>query len=155
MVQIEEEVLKKALTEVREYAEMRGMVLVADTFSIKAVKDLTEEVERCLSEAVAAEAENAEKTCKRSCGLKHEDATEWQLECLDVCVRCWMMTRRAECAESASLKWIDHLYSIETILKLYGLWYHSYSRVIIDEKVLLILYFKYPQTELKDAAGNL
>jgi hypothetical protein len=141
---VEEEVFEKALSEVGEYAERRGMALAVEASSIKVVKDVTEEVERCVSEAVKEELKNAEKVCRRSCAIRREDVTKWQLRCLDICLQCWKMTKRAECAERVGAHLLDHIYAIETLLKQYGLWYHSYWRIFIDKEVLFIMEFKPP-----------
>ena len=144
MARPEEQVFEKALSELQKYAKSRGMVLVVDKSSIKVTKEITKEVENCLSEAIKNESEHAEKVCRRSCGVRHGEATEWQMRCLDICIKCWEMTERATCAERIGAKLLEHLYAIETLLKSYGLWYHSYWRVNIDEKVSLVMEFRPP-----------
>jgi hypothetical protein len=144
MVQVEEKVFEKAFNEVWEYAKRHDMVFATDGLSIKVSKLITEEVEKCVSEAVKEEEEEVEKVCRRSCLVRHGEPTEWQLQCLDTCFEFWMMTRRAECAERVGFQQLEHLHAIETLLKQYGLWYHSYWRIFIDKVVLFIMEFKPP-----------
>ncbi len=143
---MEEEVFNKALNELKEYAERRGMILVTEASSIKITKDITEEVEDCMLEAMWEEFRNAEETCRKSCGIRREEATEWQMKCLNVCLQCWKMTRWAECADRRASKLLEHLYAIETTLKTYGIWYYAYWNVDIGEKVLFTAEFKPPPT---------
>ena len=146
MASIEEEIFEKVLSELREYTKKYGASMSAEGSVIKVVKDITEEVEECLLEAVWEELRGAEETCRKSCGVQDKEATEWQMKCLDACTKCWKMTRRAECAKMAVKRQIEHLYAIETFLKSYGLWYHSHWRIDIGEKVFFIMEFKPPPT---------
>jgi hypothetical protein len=144
MVHIEEEIFEKAVNKLWEYAKSHDMIFTVDGFSIKITKEITKEVENCLSKTIKNESENAEKVCRRSCLVKHEEPTEWQEECLDVCFEFWKMTERATCAERISTQLLEHLYAVETLLKTYGLWFHSYWRTFIDKVVLFIMEFKPP-----------
>ena len=141
---IEEEIFEKVLNKLRDYIKKHNMSLTVEKLLIRVMRDITEEVENCLSEAIKNESEHAEKVCRRSCGIRHGEATEWQMRCLDACIKCWEMTERATCAERIGAKLLEHLYAIETLLKSYGLWYHSYWRVNIDEKVSLVMEFRPP-----------
>ena len=144
MIHVEEEIFEKVLSELREYVDKYGASMSAEGSAIKVVKDITEEVEECLFEATWEELRNVEETCEKSCLITHREPTKWQRECIEVCLKCWEMTRRAECAKMAAKRQIEHLYAIETFLKSYGLWYHSYWRIDIGEKVLFVMEFKPP-----------
>jgi hypothetical protein len=144
MAHIEEKIFEKALSELREYAEKYGASISAEESVIKVAKDITEEVEECLFEATWEELRNAEEICEKSCLMTHKEPTKWQRECIEVCLKCWEMTKRGECAKMAAERQIEHLYAVETFLKTYGLWFHSYWRIDIDEKVFFIMEFKPP-----------
>jgi hypothetical protein len=146
---VEEKIFEKALTELREYAEKHGMILITGESSIKLVKDITKEVEDCMFDVIWQELRDAEKVCEKSCLITHNEPTRWQRECVEVCLKCWEMTKRSECAEKVGADWVEHLYAMETILKSFGLWYHSYWRVAIDEKVFFVVEFK-PPPELQE-----
>jgi transposase-like protein len=107
---------------------------------------VTKEVEECMFEAVWEELRDAEETCEKSCLITHGEPSEWQQKCVDVCLKCWEMTKRGECGKKAGSRQAEHLHAVETILKLYGLWYHSYWHIDIDEKVLFVAEFKPPPT---------
>ena len=151
MVHIEEGIFEKVLNELWEYVKSHDMILAVDRFSVKITKEITKEVENCLSEAVKNESEDAEKVCRRSCGIRYGEATEWQMKCLDVCLEFWKMTERVTCAERISVQLLEHLYAIETFLKSYGLWYYSYWYTFIDKVVLFIMEFKPPPTVQQEA----
>ena len=144
MVRPEEQIFEKAVNELWKYAKSHDMTLTVDGFSIKITKEITKEVESCLSETIKNESEDVEKVCRRSCLVKHGEPTEWQEGCLDVCFEFWKMTERASCAERISARLLEHLYAVETLLKTYGLWYHSYWYIFIDKAVLFIMEFKPP-----------
>jgi 16S rRNA C1402 (ribose-2'-O) methylase RsmI len=141
---MEREIFEKTLAELKEYAEKRGMLLSAEGASIKVVKDVTKEVEECMFDVVWEEMREAEKTCEKSCLILHAEHTKWQRECFDVCLKCWEMTKRGECASRAVNSQIEHIFVMESILKLRGLLYHGYWRVDIDDKVIFTAEFKPP-----------
>jgi hypothetical protein len=145
---MEEEVLEKALAELKEYAERHGMLMTTEGASIKVAKDITEEVEECMFNTVWEEMREAEEICEKNCLISHREPTKWQRECVEVCLKCWEMTKRGECAKTTGDGQIEHLYAMESILKSRGLWYHSYWHIDIDEKVYFMIEFK-PPPELR------
>ncbi len=141
---MEDKVLEKALNEIKEYAERQGMVLMLEANQIKIIKDVTKEVEECVFDAVWSELRDAENVCEKSCLTSHVEPSAWQRKCIEVCIQCWEMTKRAECARDVYMNYAEHLYAVEAILKKYGLWYHTYSRLEIDEKVMVVIESKPP-----------
>jgi len=141
---VDQKVFEEALAELREYAKRSGMLLTAAESSIKAVKDVTEEAEECMLSAVWEELKDAEETCRKSCLITGGETSKWQRECIKTCLKCWEMTKRAECAREAGARQIEHLYVMENILELRGLRYYSYWHVDIDEKVFFVAEFKPP-----------
>jgi transposase-like protein len=96
------------------------------------------------------ELRDAEEVCEKTCLISHTEPSAWQRECIEVCLKCWKMTKRGECAKRIHGRYVEHVHVMETILKLYGFWYHSYSYIEIDKKVLFVMEFKPPPTTAKN-----